>query len=368
MEVTSMSKTTSPKTIIITGASNGIGAAGARQLHADGHRVVIVGRSPQRTETIARELDADHLIADFTRLDDVCWLAAELDEAYPRIDVLINNAGGIFGDRTKTVDGFERTFQINHLAPFLLTNLVMEKLLASRASVIQTSSSGARLFGRLNLDDLDHDQDFTSHLAYGTAKLANILFTKELHTRYHARGLSAAAFHPGAVATGFATNSDSFMRPIYRSRLGRAFMISPQKGAGQMVWLAESAPGTDWHSGTYYEKKKPARRNHSQALNQDIARKLWDRSVELVGERSNERRSPAHTEQRRAPAQSPCQGSIPPPTPHGRTARHAHRPDAESCSHRKPDRDLRPTRGRRRLRRRRRPARRRHLRGQRRTG
>jgi NAD(P)-dependent dehydrogenase (short-subunit alcohol dehydrogenase family) len=163
----------------------------------------------------------------------------------------------------------------------------MDKLLVSRATVIQTSSSGARLFGKLNLDDLDHDRDFTPQLAYGTVKLENILFTKELHRRYHAQGLAAAAFHPGMVATSFATDSDSFMKRIYGSRIGRAFMVSPEKGADQMVWLAESNPGTDWQPGTYYEKRKPARSNNPQALDMDLARKLWDRSAELLGKKVN---------------------------------------------------------------------------------
>lgn len=273
------------KTIVITGASDGIGAAAARQLHQDGHHVVIVGRSPQKTQAIARELGADHFLADFTRLDDVRTLAADLDRACPQIDVLANNAGGIFGDRTKTADGFEKTFQVNHLAPFLLTSLLMDKLLTSRASVIQTSSSGARLFGRLDIGDLDHDRDFTPQLAYGTAKLENILFTRELHARYHPQGLSAAAFNPGAVATSFATDSDSFMRRIYTSRIGRAFMATPKKGASQMVWLAETSPGTDWEPGTYYEKNKPAKRNNPQALDPDLARELWDRSAELLGQK-----------------------------------------------------------------------------------
>jgi NAD(P)-dependent dehydrogenase (short-subunit alcohol dehydrogenase family) len=161
---------------------------------------------------------------------------------------------------------------------------LLDKLVASRATVIQTSSSGARLFGKLDLDDLDHDADFTPQRAYGTAKLENILFTKELHRRFHAQGLSAAAFHPGAVATSFATESESFMKRIYSSRLGRTFMITPDKGADQLVWLAESVPGTDWESGTYYEKRKPARRNHPQAADAGLARRLWDRSAQLVGQ------------------------------------------------------------------------------------
>ncbi|WP_372496803.1 SDR family NAD(P)-dependent oxidoreductase [Streptomyces shenzhenensis] len=272
-----------PKTIVITGASGGIGAAAARHLARD-HHVVVVGRSPRKTQAVAHELGADHFLADFADLGDVRRLAADLDRAYPRIDVLANNAGGIFGDRTRTTDGFEKTFQVNHLAPFLLTSLLLDKLLASHASVIQTSSSGARLFGRLAIDDLDHDKDFTPQLAYGTAKLENILFTRELHRRYHARGLSTAAFHPGAVATGFATESDSFMKRIYNNRIGRAFMVSPEKGAEQLVWLAESTPGTDWVSGTYYEKHRPAKRTHPQAGDDNLARRLWERSTELVGQ------------------------------------------------------------------------------------
>jgi len=218
------------KTIVVTGASDGIGAAGARALARDGHDVVVVGRSPQKTDEIARELGADSFVADFANLADVRRLAADLDAAYPKIDVLANNAGGIFGDQTKTVDGFEMTFQVNHLAPFMLTSLLIEKLISSRAAVIQTSSSGARLFGKLDIEDLDLEQGFTPHRAYGTAKLENILFTTELHRRYHAHGISAAAFHPGAVATTFAADSDSFMKHIYRSRLGRSFMLSPEKG------------------------------------------------------------------------------------------------------------------------------------------
>ncbi len=199
--------------------------------------------------------------------------------------MLANNAGGIFGDRAKTIDGFEKTFQINHLAPFLLTSLLLDNLIGSRAAVIQTSSSGARLFGKLAIDDLDHDRDFTPQLAYGTAKLENILFTRELHRRYNARGISAAAFHPGAVATSFATESDSFMKRIYSNRLGRAFMTTPERGAGQMIWLAESVPGSDWVSGTYYEKRKPAKRNNPQVLDADLTVQLWDRSEQLLGQK-----------------------------------------------------------------------------------
>ncbi|WP_275003414.1 SDR family NAD(P)-dependent oxidoreductase [Promicromonospora iranensis] len=274
---------TSPRTIVITGASDGIGAAAARLLSAAGHHVAIVGRSPEKSAKVAREVGGDHFVADFTRLADVRRLAAELDDAYPRIDVLANNAGGILGDRTKTVDGHERTFQVNHLAPFLLTGLLLDKLLASRASVIQTSSAGARLFGHLDVDDLDHDRDFTPHRAYGTAKLENILFTTELHRRFHDRGLSSAAFHPGVVATSFGTESTSVLRPLYQSRIGKLVLATPERGAAQLVRFAQTEPGVGWQSGAYYERGRVARRVNPQARDADLARRLWDRSAELAG-------------------------------------------------------------------------------------
>lgn len=271
-----------PKTIIITGASDGIGAAAARKLHSDGHRVVVVGRSPEKTRAVASEIGAPHHVADFADLADVRRLAADLEDAYPRIDVLANNAGGVFGDRNKTVDGFEKTFQINHLAPFLLTQLLLNTLLASRASVIQTSSVGARMGGNVVLDDLDNDRDFKPTRVYGTAKLENILFTKELHRRFHSEGISAAAFHPGNVATNFAKDSDAWIKHIANSRVLRTLLISPEKGAGQLVWLAEGTPGSDWDSGVYFEKYKPARRNNPQASDPDLAVGLWERSEQLL--------------------------------------------------------------------------------------
>ncbi|GAA3962335.1 SDR family oxidoreductase [Actinomadura viridis] len=273
---------TKARTIVITGASDGIGAAAARRLHRDGARVVIVGRSPRKTQAVAGEIGAEHHIADFTSLDDVRKLAAELNAAYPRIDVLANNAGGIFGDRTRTADGFEKTFQVNHLAPFLLTRLLMDTLIASAATVIQTASAGARTFGRLDIDDLEHDRKFSPERAYCTTKLQNILFTKELHRRHHSAGISTAAFHPGSVASNFAIESESYLRHLTGTRLGRAFLATPEKGAEQLVWLAQGRPGIDWVSGTYYEKRKPAKRNNPQALDADLARRFWDRSEQLL--------------------------------------------------------------------------------------
>jgi NAD(P)-dependent dehydrogenase (short-subunit alcohol dehydrogenase family) len=269
----------SERTIVITGASDGIGAAAARALSVSGDRVVIVGRSPQKTEAIAAELGADHVIADFTRLADVRALAAQLLRRYPRIDVLANNAGGIMGARELTEDGHEKTFQVNHLAPFLLTTLLVDRLVESRASVINTSSAANR-FGRLNLDDLGNERKYSPNKAYGDAKLANILFTRELHRRYHGRGIVTAAFHPGVVATSFSTGSTSIMRLVYQSALKR-MLISPEKGADTLVWLAGTTAGVDWQSGEYYEKRTVQSAN-SQAADAGLATALWERSIDLV--------------------------------------------------------------------------------------
>jgi NAD(P)-dependent dehydrogenase (short-subunit alcohol dehydrogenase family) len=163
-----------------------------------------------------------------------------------------------------------------------VTQLLLPKLIASRASVIQTSSVGARLFGKVEMGDLEHDQDFTPRRAYGTAKLENILFTVELKRRYGGDGIAAAAFHPGGVATNFAAESDSWMRHVYNNPIGRAFMASPEKGADQLVWLAEGTPGSDWVPGTYYEKRKPASSPNPQALDGELARWLWERSEALL--------------------------------------------------------------------------------------
>ncbi|MGV0815993.1 SDR family NAD(P)-dependent oxidoreductase [Mycolicibacterium boenickei] len=271
------------RTIVITGASDGVGAAAARQLSRRGDNVVVVGRSPSKTEAVAGALGADCLVADFAELGQVRDLAAQLLDRYPRIDVLANNAGGIMsGTRQATVDGFEKTFQVNHLAPFLLTTLLLDRLIAAGASVINTSSVGNRLFGHIDITDLNHERGFKAQKAYGDAKLANILFTKELHRRYHSAGISTAAFHPGPVASNFGAEANNpALELLYRTPLKKLILISPDKGADQLVWLATSTPGTDWTSGQYYARHKPGRPN-KQANDPVLAQQLWDRSLEMV--------------------------------------------------------------------------------------
>lgn len=267
------------RTIVITGASDGIGAAAARNLASAGERIVVVGRSPEKTAAVGAELGVDYFVCDFAELAQVRELAVALRERYPRIDVLVNNAGGIMRGHELTVDGHEKTLQINHLAPFLLTTELLDLLTASRATIINTSSA-ANGFGRLDLADLNSERSYSTNRAYGTAKLANILFTAELQNRHGKDGIAAAAFHPGIVATNFAAESTSWFRHAYKTVLNR-FLLSAEQGADTLVWLAASTPGRDWVPGAFYIKRALAKAN-SQAYNAGLARELWDHSLELV--------------------------------------------------------------------------------------
>lgn len=272
------------RTIIITGASDGIGAAVASLLAGSGDRLLLVGRSKEKTDAVARQTGGEPFIADFARLDEVRRLAHELQEALDGdgIDVLANNAGGVFGDPAPTVDGYEKTIQVDHLAPFLLTNLLLPQLKQGRAAVIATSSIANRIYGHLDVDDLDNRRRFSANKAYGDAKLANILFTTSLHAKFHDQGISAVAFHPGVVRTNFAADSTSAMRFIYHTPLKNLALVGPERGGGRLRWFIEGAPA-GWQSGAYYEGHRPARRVNPQARDPELAERLWQRSAERVG-------------------------------------------------------------------------------------
>jgi NAD(P)-dependent dehydrogenase (short-subunit alcohol dehydrogenase family) len=198
---------------------------------------------------------------------------------HPRIDVLMNNVGGIMDTRHLTADGFEATFQVNHLGGFLLTNLLQDRLNASGATIINTSSFGNNL-GHVDLDDLQNERGYTAMRAYGTAKLMNILHANELQRR-HGDRISAASFHPGVVATGFAREGNWYTRLFYNSPVGKLFMITPERGADTMLWLATGRPGTDWTPGEYYDKRRAGQRN-AQARDAALAKGLWEASERLV--------------------------------------------------------------------------------------
>ncbi|WP_104089123.1 SDR family NAD(P)-dependent oxidoreductase [Arthrobacter sp. GMC3] len=269
------------RTVVITGASDGIGAAAAKMLAYPGDTLVVVGRSPEKTRAIASELEADYFLADFTDLAQVRELAASLAAKYPRIEVLANNAGGIMGDRVETVDGHEKTFQVNHLAPFLLTNLLMETLVASRAAVINTSSAAHKFMAKFDIDDLDAKKHYSANAAYGNAKLANILFTKELQRRFGDHGISAVAFHPGVVGSNFSVEAKGANRLAYAG-FAKRFMLSPEQGADTLLWLATTTAGQDWTPGEYYAKRKVAKSSKT-AQDAALAKELWERSAAMVG-------------------------------------------------------------------------------------
>jgi NAD(P)-dependent dehydrogenase (short-subunit alcohol dehydrogenase family) len=270
------------KIVIITGASDGIGKAAANELTQHGAEVVIIGRSAEKTKAVAEELHAAYYVADFSILAEVKQLGAKLLEKYPRIDVLINNAGGIFGHRELTVDGYEKTMQVNHLSHFLLTQMLLDTLIKSRAIIINTSSVAHQIFSKFDINDVNMENSYSANSAYGNAKLENILFTKELDRRYRDKGISAVAFHPGNVATNFASTSNGFLRFMYQTPLKYfAGLISSDKGAETMVWLATSKPGKDWEIGEYYVNKK-LKTTHPIARDTATARSLWEQSKSML--------------------------------------------------------------------------------------
>lgn len=276
-----------PRTILLTGASDGIGAAAARQLAAKGHRLLLVGRSAGKTAAVAREIGAPHFVADYARLDDVRRLAAEVRGATDRIDVLANNAGAILGRRTLTVDGNEATLQVNHLAPFLLTQLLLPLLQGGEGIVVNTASSAARRLARFDIDDLQGERSFSPNRAYGNAKLANILHARGLQSRYGDAGISAVAFDPGNVRTGFARGSTSILRLVYRTPLARLVLISAEQGGTNLTSFADGSPGTTWLPGTFYTERYPATPEQTNPLVRAdaLVDLLWERSEALVADR-----------------------------------------------------------------------------------
>ena len=267
------------KTIVITGASDGIGAEAVRMLSQHGHDPIVIGRSPDKTRQAAQAVGAAWYVCDFSSLSQVRTLGSKLLDEVERIDVLVNNAGGMFGQREMTKDGHEKTLQVNHLAHFLLTRMLLDKLVAFRASVINTSSIAHKIFADFSIDDLELENGYSVKKAYGNAKLANILFTRELHERYHKKGLKTAAFHPGNVATNFAHDTTSVLKYIYHTPLKHlAGLISPEKGADTLVWLAEHE---HWDSGEYYVKRKKAKISKA-AGDFEAARELWEISESMT--------------------------------------------------------------------------------------
>lgn len=275
------------KTVLVTGGTGGIGRATAIGLASMGARVGITGRDQARGEQAAAVIaDAsgnpmvDVFVADMSSQAEVRRLAGEVLAAYLQVDVLVNNVGGFWEHRHLTADGLEQTFALNHLAPFLLTNLLLERLIASAPARVVTVSSGAHSTGRIDFDDLMGEEDYSGHRAYNQSKLANVMFTYELARRLEATSVTATALHPGMTNTSFSSEDPSpKMAPIVFAV--RPFMKSPKKGADTAVYLA-SAPEVEGVSGRYYVNRKTKK---SEASSYDTATtaRLWNISADLVG-------------------------------------------------------------------------------------
>jgi NAD(P)-dependent dehydrogenase (short-subunit alcohol dehydrogenase family) len=275
-------QTMTGRTVLVTGASDGIGAETARVLAARGATVHVTGRSADKLRPVAAAVGTEPLVADFSRLDDVRRLAAQVAERVGSLDVLMNNAGGTFAPKKLTHDGHEPNFQINHLAPYLLTNLLRPQLAAAGSSLVVNTSSIANLGGKIVLDDLDYEHRRTIEFrAYGTGKLMNILFTRAIAQRWSDDGVVSVAVHPGPVGSSFGRDS-WFVGLAYRTPLKRFATISVAEGAAPLIALAERGPDPEI-DGRYFSRFDIDGRENKQARDQSLIDGLWERSATLVG-------------------------------------------------------------------------------------
>jgi NAD(P)-dependent dehydrogenase (short-subunit alcohol dehydrogenase family) len=271
---------------LVTGATSGIGEATALGLARLGARVVMTGRDRDRGEQARKAVveksgndRVDLLLGDLASLAGIRALAAEFLAAYPALHVLVNNAGTVELSRTLTVDGFEKTFAVNHLGYFLLTNLLLPRLRESAPARIVNVASEAHRMGRLDLDDLQSEKHYRAMRVYGTSKLLNLLFTVELARRLAGTGVSANALHPGAVATRLGKQNGALARLLIG--LLRPFFLTPEDGAANSIFVAASDE-LEGVSGKYFVKQRavpPSRRSQRPGL----ARSVWARSAELTG-------------------------------------------------------------------------------------
>jgi NAD(P)-dependent dehydrogenase (short-subunit alcohol dehydrogenase family) len=275
----------SGKTCLVTGATSGIGRATALGLARLGATVIVVGRDQRRGETAVNEIKAStgnasvHLLcADLSSQAEVRRLANEVQAGYPRLHVLVNNAGGVFARRTLTADGIEMTFALNHLAYFLLTNLLLDLLRAGAPARIVNVTSEAQRNGTIEFDDLQGAERYGGFRAYSQSKLANLLFTYELARRLGGASITANAVHPGAVRTGFGLNNRGWLRVLMY--LVRPFERSPERGAETPIYLA-SAPELEGVTGKYFIDKKEARSSR-ESYDHAVAERLWQVSERLT--------------------------------------------------------------------------------------
>jgi NAD(P)-dependent dehydrogenase (short-subunit alcohol dehydrogenase family) len=279
------------KTCLVTGATSGIGKEIALGLAKIGATVVLVGRNRERCELALQEIKAkinhamedkriSYLVADLSSQASIRQLAKQYADAHQRLDVLVNNAGVFLAKRATTVDGIEYTFAVNHLAPFLLTNLLIDIIKTSKLSRIITTSSVAHRGTQIDFDDIQFKKrPYSGIKAYSQSKLANILFTKELARRLKGSNVTANCFHPGAVRTGLAYgNNPWYYRLIWNA--AASFFLSPEKGADTAIYLA-SSPDVDGITGKYFVKRKQVSPS-IDADEKEVAARLWDISEKLT--------------------------------------------------------------------------------------
>jgi len=271
---------------IVTGASSGIGLETARGLAAQGATLVAVCRSPERGGAALAEIrkssgngDLHLALADLSVQASIQQLAKELLARWPRIHVLVNNAGVVELRRQLTADGIERVFAVNHLSYYLLTRLLLDRLAGSGSARIVNVSSDAHRFAKLDWENLQGEKSWSFMRQYGLSKLCNILFTQELAKRIEGRGVSANALHPGAVGTRLGQNNGVWARAV--TRLLRPFFLSPAQGAETSIYLA-SSPDVEGVSGGYFVKRRRAA-PVSEATDPRNAARLWELSARLTG-------------------------------------------------------------------------------------
>jgi NAD(P)-dependent dehydrogenase (short-subunit alcohol dehydrogenase family) len=285
------------KTVVVTGANSGIGFETAAALSSMGARVLVTARNADKgraavaalTQRLRGEGRVQLVVFDLANLASVRRGAAEILEQAPRLDVLVNNAGLVLSARAETVDGYEATFAINHLGPFLLTNLLLERIVASAPARVVNVASTAHNAARKGIpfDDLQSTRRYRGMRVYGQSKLANMLFTLELARRLEGRGVTANSLHPGTVRSGYGGSGDASGLLAFGIKIASPFFLSPAKGARTSVYLA-SSPEVEGVSGEYFVKCKP-RAPRRWAQDPDAALRLWQVSDQLVGLAPTER-------------------------------------------------------------------------------
>jgi len=278
------------KVCLVTGATSGIGKVTALELARRGATVVAVGRDAAKGAALVAEIKAaaQHVDVHFMRCDlssqaSIRALAAAFTARFYRLDVLVNNAGAIFGERRLTVDGIEMTFATNHLAYFLLTNLLLDVIVASGAARIVSVASTAHHRSPFDLDDLQFERRPYSMMgAYGASKLANVAWSAELARRLQGTRVTANCLHPGVIASGFGKEGNAFIR--HGIRIVAPFLLSPEKGAATTIYLARSRE-VEGVTGKYFDKQKPVACS-PVALEAETRRRLWLISEQLTAQRA----------------------------------------------------------------------------------